>query len=402
MKIRPDLLDKDSPRGLEVIQLTDEALPSSHVYMEAQIFAPDSKHFILHRSAHAHGSDKSDPEHRYLLCDIEDRCSLHPLTTEKAATGPSITPDGRFLYYFVDETVPGGGRLALKRVRLDGSARQTVMVLDGPLPGTRYRASRLYPLSTISSDGKRLAISGYLGDGSEIGAPFGLMVFDLEKAAVELVLEGQSWCNLHPQYSRSLEDEASHDILVQENHGNQCNPQGGIVKLTGGAGADIHVIRDNGTRFRALPWGRDGQEFCQGHQCWRGRTTWAITSTSKMELIESEAVNNCDHLGLWTCGGQRNDLSRDFAAPGFCHFATDIRGKTFISDCGPRETGGRLFVAEFGEPGAAALRFKYLLNPRSSWRKETHVHPFLSPDGKTGFFNSDESGVLQAYLVRGW
>ncbi len=30
------------------------------------------------------------------------------------------------------------------------------------------------------------------------------------------------------------------------------------------------------------------------------------------------------------------------------------------------------------------------------------IHPFLSPDGQSGFFNSDESGILQAYMVRGW
>ncbi len=69
------------------------------------------------------------------------------------------------------------------------------------------------------------------------------------------------------------------DILIQENHGNVCDARGAITQLTGGAGADIHVIRDDGTDFRNLPWGRDGNEFCQGHQCWRGRSEWAITST---------------------------------------------------------------------------------------------------------------------------
>ncbi len=44
----------------------------------------------------------------------------------------------------------------------------------------------------------------------------------------------------------------------------------------------------------------------------------------------------------------------------------------------------------------------WLLNPRSTWRKESHIHPFLSPDGRAGFFNSDESGVHQCYMVRGW
>jgi len=31
----------------------------------------------------------------------------------------------------------------------------------------------------------------------------------------------------------------------------------------------------------------------------------------------------------------------------------------------------------------------------------SHLHPFLSPDGTMAFFNSDESGILQAYMIRG-
>jgi len=39
MKLRPDLLDEDSPPGLEIVQLTaDASVPASHLYMEAQIF----------------------------------------------------------------------------------------------------------------------------------------------------------------------------------------------------------------------------------------------------------------------------------------------------------------------------------------------------------------------------
>ena len=67
------------------------------------------------------------------------------------------------------------------------------------------------------------------------------------------------------------------------------------------------------------------------------------------------------------------------------------------------DQGGRLFLADLGAPGREAARnWRYLLNPNSSGKKEAHLHPFLSPDGQTGFFNSDESGLLQAYLVRGW
>lgn len=404
-KRRQDLLDKDSPAGLEVIQLTaDPEVPSSHLYMEAQVFAPDSKRFLLHRSATAHGSSQSDPKHQYLVCDLEDDFRLTPLTSETGATAPSVSPDGKSVYYFVNETETGGGRLTLKRVGLDGSERQTVLVVDRPLPGTRFRPSRIYPLSTISSDGKRLALSAYLGDGKTEGAPYGLMVFDLPAATVSLVLHGPSWCNVHPQYCRSKEPEAAHDILVQENHDNVADANGVIKLLVGGLGADIHVLRDDGTNFRNMPWGRDGNERCQGHQCWRGRTSWAITSTGtrqppEAQLIEGLAAPHTGHVGSQTPGGRRNDLSRSFPNPRFYHFATDIDGTRLISDAAK----GNVYVGQLGKPGKDAIRdFRYLLCSRSSLKKEAHVHPFLSPDGTVGFFNSDETGRLEAYLVRGF
>ncbi len=407
-KLRPDLVDEDSPEGLEVVQLTTEPdVPSSHLYMEAQVFTMDSKRFVLHRSANAHGSSQSDPKHQYLLCDIEDGCSLRPLTDEIGATGASVSPDGKYVYYFVNETQVGGGRLVLKRVNLDGTDRQTILVVDSPLPDTPFRPSRIYPLSTISSDGKRLAISAFLGDGKTEGAPFGLMVFDLVKAAVSLVIHGPTWCNMHPQYSRSTDPEGMHDVLIQENHGNTASAAGAIQRLVGGEGADIHVIRDDGTNFRNMPWGRDGNEFCQGHQCWRGRTSWAITSTGtrkppEAQLIEGHAAPHAGHVGINTPGGVRNDLTREFPNPHFYHFATDIAGSRLISDAAPMGKDARIFLAELGEPGKdAATDFQYLLKPRSSCVKTAHIHPFLSPNGRMGFFNSDESGILQAYMIRG-
>ncbi len=408
MRPRPDLLDDRSPRDIEVVQLTtDPEVPASHVYMEAQVFTPDSRRLVLHRSCHAHGSDKDDPLHRYLLCDLEDGCTLSPLTEELGATGPSVSPCGEYLYYFVNETQLGGGTLSLKRVDLDGGERRTICVLDAPLPGTSFRPSRIYPLSTISSDGRRIAISGFLGDGSTEGAPYGLMVFDIEAATVELVMRGPTWCNIHPQYCRSADPDASHDILVQENHDNIANAQGVTERLTGGLGADIHVIRDDGTGFRNMPWGRDGNESCQGHQCWRGHSEWAITSTGTREpaeaqLIEGRAAPHAGHVGIATPGGVRNDLSRDFADPHFYHFATDIAGERIVSDAGPLDEEASIYVAELGEPGQAPLRdFRYLVSPRSTCDKGAHIHPFLSPDGTMAFFNSDESGLLQAYMIRG-
>ena len=409
MKIRPDLVPAAERGNLEVVQLTDESIPSSHVYMEAQIFTPDSRRLVLHRSAHPHGSDPKDPEHRYMICDLEDHCRLAPLTTEAGTTAPSISPDGKWLYYFVDETDPANpGPLTLKRVGMDGFDREVIYVLDHPVPGTDFRLSRPYPLSTLSSDGRRIAISGFLGDGRTEGAPWGLLVFEIVEPSVRLVFHGPTWCNIHPQYTRQTDADASHDIMIQENHGNVASPDGRIEMLTSGRGADIHLIRDDGTSLRDFPWGRDGNEFCQGHQCWQGRSDVAITSTSTREpderqLISGRAAAHAGHGGNGTPNGWRNDLSRCFNGPDFYHFATDVAGRRLITDAGPRDGGGAVWLFDLPGAGDGALsNARKVASPGSSWRKDTHIHPFLAPDGNSGFFNSDEGGTLQAYMVRGW
>ena len=407
MKIRQDLRPPEAPDALEIFQLTEGDLPSCHLYMEAQVFTPDSSLMLLHESASAHGGDKEDPCHRYLVCDLAGDLSLRPITVEQGATAPSVSPDGRYVYYFVDETEVNGGRLTLKRVGIDGNDRQTLLVMDSAIPNTNRRASQIYPLSTIRSDGRKLALSCFLGDGRKEGILWGLMVFDLMDIWVELILTGQSWCNVHPQYCRSTRPDLMRDILVQENHENTCDEMGMITRLVGGAGADIHVIRDDGTDFRNMPWGRDGNESCQGHQCWRGATEWAITSTSMREpreqrLIEGKATPFTGHVGSGTPGGVRNELSRGYDQPHFYHFATDHAGRWLVTDTAAADQGGRVFLATLGiEAEEAAKNWTCLAHPRSSWSKDTHIHPFLSPDGTKAFFNSDESGVLHAYMVQG-
>lgn len=409
---RPDLLDSHSPKDLEVFQLTTETdVPACHVYMEAQIFTPDSKRFLLHRSAHAHGSDKNDPEHRYLLCDLENQGTLKAVTDELGATAPSVSPDGQSFFYFVNETQVNGGCLTLKRRKIDGTSPETITVVDHPINGTNFRPSQIYPLSTIRSDGRKIAISAFLGDGAVAGN-YGLLIFDVEATTVELILHGPSWCNMHPQYSRSQDSQQMRNILVQENHGNVSSLDGSISSLVGGLGADIHVIRDDGQNLRDMPWGRDGNEQCQGHQCWRGRSDWAITATTladanECRLIESRPVTHIDHNGLLSPGGTRNDLSRGFPHPNVCHFATDIEGNRLITDYlnnGKSEHSNlptSFYLADLGRPGIDTPDFHYLLSLHPQWTKDTHPHPFLSPDGKTAFFNSDESGILQAYMIRG-
>ena len=379
--------------------------------MEAQIFTPDSKRLVFRRSAITHDGKRYDPDYRLMLCDLENDGELSVLSDEMGATGPSVSPDGKCMYYFVGEKLDKGERVSLKRVNLDGTDRKTLHVIDGILPGTNYYPNFLYPLSTISSDGKRIAISCFLGDGETENMPYGLLVYDIEKGTVDMILEGMTWLNMHPQYSRSLNPEASHDIMIQENHGSEYDIKGHCLpgKLVGGDGADIHLIRDDGTNFRSMPCGRDSnREYCQGHQCWRGRSESAIIGTSvprrpgqdsKLELIETYALPDQGHLGMYTQGAWRINLSKNYERPRFSHFATDIAGIRIISDS-PIRGRWLLHMADLPkEKGESPENWQFLLNTRSS--TDGHPHPFFSPDGSMGFFNSDESGILRPYMIRG-
>lgn len=245
-----------------------------------------------------------------------------------------------------------------------------------------------------------------MGDGLRENAPYCLMVFDLQTAQVNLVLAGDTWCNIHPQYCRSSELQASHDILVQENHGCRYTADGTITTLVSDLGADLHVISDNGSGFRALPFGRDPNEACQGHECWRGESTWVISSTimnqpSEQHLVEGLAVEYSGHLGMHIPNNVRHILSSSVQDAHFWHFGVDRTGTRLVTDAGAFGPEQAVFSAEMASPGVPASNWRYLLTPRNRCYGGNHIHPFLSPDGTRAFFNSDESGVMQAYMLTG-
>ena len=212
---RNDLFLKDSPKGLRVVQITVNQNRNSHnVYTEAQVFTPDSKKFVIWRSR------ENDPSRSDVwICDVEDNFGLRQITDEKGIVNRPVTSlDGNWVYY----TVLGKNQnseltFTLKRVSLKDYTRETLFEFEGRIPGTNYKLSR-YSLRAISSDCKRLCAQGFLGDGKTENAPFGIMVFDIEKRSLKVlenpVFKGQHFNNMHLQYCPSLDPDLSHDILI--------------------------------------------------------------------------------------------------------------------------------------------------------------------------------------------
>ena len=419
------------PEQMKLYQLTEDPdVAGCHIYMEAQIFSPDSKRMVLHRSAHPHGSDAMDPKHQYYLCDFDDEGRLLPLTGERGVTAPALSPDGQIFYYFVDG-LHTDGTVTLKSLDLR-SWKRSVLDRVGPDEAPAYF---FYPLSTISSDGGRLAIATGLRRQDGEGWPeHGLWIFDLERGGHRLMLHGEEFCNLHMQYCRSKEHP--HLMMIQHNHGSRLagktdgaktsvgkNHVAALDAAAGfalrqirkssdpaaentGFGLDLHLFSDEDGSWGTLPVGRDGVEFGQGHQCWRGETTRAISSTllfqtpdtALQELVELEPFPGAVHCWNSRSGGARNRLSRRIETPHFLHFATDRRGERIVSDYEADNGEWHLYAGRLGEMGEAA-QLQCVCNLGSRKVSPWHPHPFLSPDGRAAFFNSSASGQLQAYRL---
>ena len=389
---RADLLDSKSPPGLRVVQITSDPTRSSwNVYTEAPVFTPDSRRFVFVR------------EGSYWLCDIRDHFRLRQLTDERGATAPAVTSDGKWMYYIVQRP------LELKRISLSSYTRETVLTIQDTIPGTNYRPSRIYSLSSVSSDGQKLITSCFLGDGKTPNAPWGLLVFDLEKRSVSLIPLGPDFNNAHPQYSRSKDPRFSRDILVQHNHGSVVDPTGKTLKLVGGAGADLHVMRDDGSNWRDIPIGRDGLEYVQGHQQWRGRMTSVLSAMSipkgKKRILEGFPIPTNDqtaHQGAKIPGGKYVDVTRNLAQADFVHFSVDNSGMRIVSDT-YKDKVATLVIGSLTRGDNPQLKTQYLLNTQTSFAGQpAHCHPFFSPDGRMVFFNSDVGGRPQVYMVTGY
>jgi len=416
-KERPDMLDENSPAGLKVVQITtNPEIRSNNVYTEIQVFTPDSRKFVFYR------------QRNLWICDTQDDFSLRQITDERRIAAPSVTPDGKWMYYFVNTSTTSGGALTLKRASLEDFHRETIMVVDSMIPGTGFRPNGPATLSSISSDGKRLCIGAFLGDGQTVNAPFGILVYELEKPSVRLIFYDQGFHNAHPQYCRSLDPELSHDIMLQNNHGDSVLVNGRTVVGASGRGSDLHVIRDDGTNWRDIPVGRDSvgpsfqdpnQKFVgqhiQGHEQWLGRTGAGLSAMSYRSgpqegyrpifLAKPVPVDPANaHQGLYTPGGKYVDITRNIQDSDIWHFSSDLTGKYLVSDTyKPDEVTGkvlvRLVLGTLSDGDEPELKLIHLINTGASGRNPAHPHPFFSPDNRMVCFNSDESGGVQIYML---
>ena len=411
-KERPDMLDEDSPKGLRVVQIsTDPSMISHHMYPEAHMFTPDSKRFIFHRMPTKEGEPGA-----YWLCNVDDDFGLREIIDERGARGPSVSPDGEWAYYCIFDHAKRD--LELKRASLKTFQRETLANIEGIIPGSKYELKTLGGLTSISSDGKRLSTIAELHTGSPENRRYGILVLDLEKLSAHIAFEGDhEFLNMHLQYCRSLDPVLSHDILVQHNHGGLKDKEGRLVRLTGGAGADLHVVRDDGTHWRDVPVGRDGTAFCTGHQQWRGRMPSVISSMSVRGNVNRHRLHEAmpiatdettSHKGSTIPGAAQNDLTREAPETNFSHFCMDASGMHLAArhDRCRGNPDVKVYIASFSPGENAVLKVRYLLG--TGWRdlakgwhrgQSNKPRPIISPDAGVVLFHTDRDGKSEIFLV---
>ena len=346
---------------------------------------------------------------------------VRPLFSDGRKHHVHVSPDGRFVFWQTrDENDKNA--FSIWRMSVEGGEATQVFRASDRLPGTEVRASA-FNLHTISLDNQRAAGAAWLGDGTQADAPYGVVSIDFARGQACLAAAAPDLINTHLQYCRASDPEAGHDLLVQMNHGAHTDATGKSLILLGppeDGGCDVHVVRDDGTHWRDMPWGRDGRESCIGHQVWRGRTTEAVTVTlqnqdrsygwaegARQAVVSGRGVAADPakpHRGRIGRAAFRTHLSRGCARPRFCHLCCDNSGLQFVCDTFPvfdgKRAGMQIFAGQAPDMDSP-VKFRRLLNTCVTFNANNgyHAHPILAPDGRAILFNSDVTGQRQVYLI---
>ncbi|MCD6507566.1 PD40 domain-containing protein [Candidatus Poribacteria bacterium] len=336
-----------------VEQITHPPFGHTVIYPEAPVFTPDSRRFIL-------AELNPDRGRQFCLYDFDAR-ELITLTGEKGATAPSVSPDGRWMYYLVEE----GDRLVLKRISLETFSDERLLEAE--------RRGRVYPLSTISADGRRLVTAMRTGE-----REWSILRFDLDEPSVKIVFSHSEIPNAHPQYHRG----GRYDLLIQENTGHRMDERGKFVRLTDELGATMFIIGDDGSNLRRLKIGRDGKVRVQGHQCWLGVSD---------EVIATLSTKSGHPVVRIKAGDPEYRLISDKAH--FWHVHSSLDGRWFVCDI----IGSGEIVVGSVETGEHRMICRSEASCGAS--QHTHPHPAISPDRRKVIFNSDKTGIPQVYVA---
>ncbi len=408
MKPCPEFLDPHSPEGVSVYQLTPEEKRSEPVYPDSPGFLEGGRSLLLQTS--------SGPQ----ICHFDDGGRLEPLRDRVPdLRGARLAGDGRHVVCTRGE--PSDDTIVFHRMDLFTGEIEKVFIGKGTLPGTLLPVTGLH-IETTSWDGTRLGAHGYLDYQRKCDGAHGIVILDTEIGRTEVVFS-QRYPHAHLRYCPSPEPTLRRTLMVQHHHEREVAENGKEIRhpwSPDDRGVDLHVLRDDGSGWSDLPFGRDGDESCIGHQVWHGEdgavaavmlqnrdNSYGWADGTRQHAVTGTAVPSDpgdEHCGARGREAYRRYLSRPEESPRLCHLHADRSGLRFTFDTFPVWSGDRagmaIYLGESREFGGS-LKFRYLLNTGTVLRGGCHAHPILSPDGDALFFTSDYHGSPQAYMVTG-
>ena len=411
MKPCPEFLDQASPAALEVHQLAPGEETSQVIYPDFPAFLYDGRRMLLHTASGLQ------------ICHLDDRFRLEPLASRPPGLdGGRLAADGRHVVFRDPDA--DEDRFLLHRLDLHtGKVEPGIFCMERTVADTDVPVNQL-KWDAVSHDATRFAGLVYLDYGKRRDGDYGLVTMD-SRTDRSWVIFPQPHSLSHLRYCPAPDPPATHDLMVQMMHGSRVDENGKVERSLGppsDRGVDIHVLRDDGTHWRDMPWGRDGEESCIGHQLWRGPEHAGVTITlQNMDNSYGWADGTRQHVVAgWPvaadpsgehCGRTGREQSRALLSgrlenPRFCHLGTDRTGLRFALDTFPvfdgRRAGMLVYIGNAPDL-RSPLHFRYLLNSGvtlNPGQGHNHAHPILSPNGQELFFNSDFSGKPAAYIVR--
>ena len=405
----PEMHNIVTDANLTVVQVTTDAESEGHSPEMLNVpvsYSADGRRMVFCRKRHVFAGK---PRLEVTLCLIDRGWALLPLTCEEGVGGYALTPDGRYLYYVVDETTrQQAGRVLLKRVDLEQGRRETLMVLDGPVPGVGRppRGGFMVGEASLSRDGRKLATSApFCTDDESLHA---CLVFELDTLRVRaFVFDPGGWrpvghyCQ-HPAHADEMLIFDDHVYAGFDNAGQWFSRPRDV-----GASRTYHVVRDDGTLLASCPVGRVPGEGGPNHAIWRGARYEVACHMSLFNtaphwrggliLCEPLACAPADRdRGAAIPGARRWELTRHIRRPDCFHMAFDPSGTRMVSDTegvhGVGETS-LLYIGTIADVRDPFLLPRYVLHPNSSQHSySTQPKPSLTPDGRWLFFRSDWLG----------
>jgi len=350
----------DPDTGARYMQLTSAPMIHETLQPGPAMFTPDSRRVVYSRR------QALDMPRELWIADLAT-LDLRRLTDEAIVKAQAVAPDGLALYYIVEEPM-----VSLVRLDLESFEREVWITTD--------LITETQDVGTIRHDGRAYVAGGTVGPGT-----WALVRFDLQARTAQTFHESDAVWSAQPQYSPA----ECGDVLFRENHGGLFDEYGRPLVLSSGYGADLHVIRDDGSDLRDVNVGRTDTEMLQGSHCWAGDS-----GRVAVPLLWRDTPDRAfapDRIVTITPGGHNRDTIGH--GPAFAHTAITADGQWWVAE---ESRSSDLFVGSVN-----THRQSMLLHTRASYGSPTYTQPrpLLTPRGRDVVFGSDATGVPQLHLA---